>query len=107
MKLAPAVSGDVGDTRTVTLAGIADLDSVTAIEAHVWRNSVTPVTLSATVTDATERTITVQLGGVGGWLSTAERGNWLIEYELTFGSTVLTWPAGEPDVLQVRDEGDP
>lgn len=107
MNLAPAVSGDVGDTRTVALNGVEDLDDATSVEAHVWRYGVTEVTtLAASVTDATARTITVQLGGAEGWLATAAPGRWFVEYEVTFGATVITWPSQRPDVLQVRAEGD-
>lgn len=106
MKLAPAVSGDVGDTRTISLAGIDDLSSVTSLKAHVWRWDAAVVELTATVADAGAGTITVNLGGVGGWLSTAAAGSWFIEYELTFGTTVLTWPSERPDVLPVRAEGE-
>ena len=107
MKLAPAVTGDIGDVRTITLAGVANLADASAVEAHVWRNGVAAVTLTAAVADAGARTITVNLGAADGWLATvATAGQWFIEYEVTFGATVLTWPAGAPDVLPVRTEGD-
>ena len=105
-KLKTAVSGDVGDYRLVTLNGIDDLDAITALEAHVWNTDVAPVTLTATVDDSTARRIRVELGGSSGWLATAARGRYHIEYELTFGSTVLTWPGGDPDQIDVRAEGD-
>lgn len=106
MKYRPAVSGDVGDTRLVVLDGIDDLTTVSSIEAHVWRNAVAPVTLTTTVTDAVARSVTVQLGGAGGWLPTAAPGTYHIEIEVTIGSTVLTWPNGAPDQIEVRAQGD-
>jgi hypothetical protein len=110
--LQPAVLGDVGDTRIVRLDGIEDLSGVTALEAHVWvgtRRVATQETLTATVLDPTERTITVNLGTdlVTGWLpNVATRGEWNVEYQATFGSTVLTWPNGKPDTIDVREQGD-
>lgn len=106
--LKPAVSGDVGDTRVITLNGIDDLDEVTAIEAHVWRRGETPTTLTTTVTDSATAEVTVQLGAADGWLSDAEPGGYFFEIQATFGSSlVLTWPQGSPDTIRVRSEGDP
>lgn len=104
--LKTAVTGDVGDYRLVTLAGVDNLDAVTAIEAHVWKSDTAPTTLAASVDDSAERRIRVELGSAGGWLATATPGSWKIEYQLTFGSTVLTWPADGPDRILVRAEGD-
>lgn len=110
--LQPAVIGDIGDTRIIQLDGVDTLDDVTAIEAHVWiehRKSSTAVTLAAEVLDAGDRTIVVDLGTdpETGWLpAVARRNEWLIEYQLTFGSTVLTWPNGDPDTINVREQGD-
>lgn len=107
-RLKGAVKGDVGDYRIVQLSGVADLDTVTALQAHVWRHDddAAKTTLTATVENSALRTIRVQLGGIGGWLATAEPYPWLIEYELTFGSTVITWPGEQPDELPVRAPGD-
>ena len=105
--LKTAVVGDIDDYRIVTLDGVTNLDSVTAVEAHVWSTSVDSVTLSASVVDATARTIRVELGDAAGWLATvATSGSWFIEYQVTFGTTVLTWPGGAPDRLPVQSEGD-
>lgn len=106
MQYTPAVAGDVNDVRVVTLDGIDDLAAVTSIEAHVWNLRTEPVTLAATVTDAVARQVTVQLGAGGGWLPTAAPGEYFIEIEATFGTTVLTWPSGKPDKLIVRAQGD-
>ena len=111
--LQPCVRGDIGDTRTVQLAGVSDLSGVTAIEAHVWiaaNRAATAATLTATVTDPVLRTITVQLGvdPATGWLpAVATAGEWSVEYDLTFGTTRLTFPNGPPDTITVRDSGDP
>lgn len=93
-RLTPAVSGDLGDTRTVRLDGLTDLENVTAIEAHVWRTSTAGVVLAAAVVDATERTVRINLGEASGWLATAEPGTWFIEVEATFNDgSVLTFPS--------------
>lgn len=104
--LKAAVVGDVGDYRIITLSGVEDLDAVTALESHVWVfGGDAAVTLTTTVEDSAARQIRVELGGADGWLSTAAPGRHLIEYQLTFGSTVLTWPNGSPDQIQVRAQG--
>lgn len=97
-----AVTGDVGDTRLLRLDGVTDLVSATAIEAHVWNDATDSVTLATAITDATERTVTVALGAAGGWLPTAPVGIYNLEVQVTFGTTVLTWPAREPATIQVR-----
>ncbi len=100
------VQGDVNDTLTATLSGVENLTTVTAVEAHVWRGA-TIVTLTATVADATLRTILVQLGGAAGWLATAAPGKWSIEFECTFASgAIFTWPANSADFVMVRTQGD-
>lgn len=99
------VAGDVGDTITVTLGGIANLDTVSAVEAHVWKQGSTPATLTATVLDATACTIEVALGDDEGWLAETTSGRWNIEYELTFGDgSKLTWPQLSPDLVVVRSD---
>lgn len=104
------VSGDVGDTLVAVLDGVDTLDGVTAVEGHVWRwvrDDGTPrVTLAAAVTNAAAREVTVQLGGVGGWLPTASPGSWLFELEVTSGGVTRTWPEGPPAVIDVRAQGD-
>lgn len=97
------VQGDVNDSIIVVLDGVADLASATSVEAHVWRDDTAPTTLAASVVDPAARTVKIQLGGVSGWLATAEPEIWFIEEQVTFSDgTVLTWPAGQPDVLVVR-----
>ena len=98
----PAVAGDVGDTRLCRLDGVADLVSATAVEAHVWNDSAQVVTLAASVTDTAARTVTVELGGSGGWLEAASPGIYNFEIEVTFGNNVLTWPNANPATLRVR-----
>lgn len=99
------VAGDVGDTITVTLGGIANLDAVTAVESHVWKQGAEPVTLTASVVDAASCTIEVELGDADGWLAETDSGRWSAEHQLTFadGST-LTWPQMGTDTIAVRRE---
>lgn len=105
------VAGDIGDYITVTLGGITNLDTVTTVEAHVWKAGppvVAPVVLTAAVVDAAACTIEVELGDDTGWLAGAGFGRWNIEYELTFGDgSELTWPQMEPDMIVVRSQYDP
>ncbi len=96
------VVGDTNDTFVARLDGIPDLTGVTAVEAHVWRPNVAPVTLEAAVTDAAARTVTVQLSP---WLATATATTWLLEIQASFGTTVRTWPEGNPAALQIRGQG--
>lgn len=109
--LKPAVQGDVGDFRTITLAGVDNLNSVSSVVAHIYTGSKTSTThvadLDASVADATECTIIVELGDANGWLATATPGTYRIEYQVTFANgDVLTWPAEAGDKLKVRAQGD-
>ena len=98
------VAGDVGDTLTVALGGVDNLDDASSVEAHVWSGS-TATTLTAAVDDSAARTITVQLSP---WLESATPARWSIEFEVAFsGGAVLTWPADRPDIIIVRQQGDP
>lgn len=100
------VRGDVNDTITVVLSGVENLGTATAVEAHVWRRDVLPVTLPAVITDAITRTVVVQLGGAAGWLAGAAADTWFVEVQVSFAdSSVLTWPAGTPDTIAVRVGG--
>ena len=100
------VQGDLKDTLTVTLDGVVDLASAVTVVAHVWRNGVAPITLTAAVTNPTTRLVTIQLGSTGGWLATAAPTTWWLEVQVTFtDGTVLTWPAGTPDMIIVRAQG--
>lgn len=97
------VQGDVKDTIIPVLSGIEDLGTVDTVESYAWRLGTARSTLETTVLDADARTLLVQLGGVSGWLSTAEDGIWNVEYQLTFiDGTILTWPSATPDQIIVR-----
>lgn len=100
------VQGDLNDKLTVTLDGVADLNAVTAVVGHVWRPGVAPVNLTAAVTNAATRVVTIQLGSGGGWLATAVVDNWRFEVQATYADgSILTWPAGSPDTIIVRGQG--
>jgi len=102
------VQGDINDTIVPILNGVEDLTTATAVEAHVWLDGEPAETLTAIVLDATNRTIEVELGAVDGWLSDAAPNTWYVEYQVTFADdTVLTWPAGSPDIIMVRAQGAP
>ena len=99
------VAGDVSDTITPIINGVADLSGVTAVETHVWTTSIAPVTLATTVASSSARTLTVQLGT---WLqNTAVPGTtYKLEYQITFtGGRIETWPERDPDTLYIRAQG--
>lgn len=106
MTMIRRVQGDVKDTVIVTCDGVVDLTAVTAAECHVWKGTATATTLTAAVTNATLRQVTVQLGGASGWLATAKPGEYFFETQLTYADgSILTWPSGAPDSIQVRRQG--
>lgn len=89
-------SGDVGDYRDMILNGVDDLTTVTHIEAHVTKGS-TVATLEASVVDAIDRQIRIELGSEPtDWLPAGpDTGEWLGQVEVEFSDgTELTWPAG-------------
>lgn len=103
-----AVAGDVGDTITVRLDGIDTLNA-SSVRAIVRRpGTTTSHVLTATITDANERTVTISLGDADGWLATdATVGTWDLEIEATFANgDVLTWPSAQPMRLAVRSDLD-
>lgn len=93
--------GDVNDTIVVALSGIQDLNDAISVLARVTLGDV-EVVLAAAVTDPIARQVTVQLGGVGGWLPTATPGKWSFRIEVTFiDASVITWPTGSHDYIVV------
>jgi hypothetical protein len=99
-----AVAGDVGDVRILQLDGVVDLTGATAVEAHVWlpNDDTAAATLTGAVTDSANRLVSINLGGAGGWLPTARPTTYLLEVQVTFGSTIKTWPQARPDTIEVR-----
>lgn len=102
------VGGDINDTLTVDLAGVANLDAAASIAAHV-KNGATVATLAAARVPTTDNVV-VQLGDAAGWLATAAYPTgstgtvaWSMEIEVTFGSgAVLTWPEDGTAAINVR-----
>ena len=92
--LKPCHAGDVGDTRVLTLSGVADLNSVASIESHVTNGVDTTATLTTTVTDGDANEVTVALGESGGWLPLGPTlGQWRGQVEVVFNDGAeLTWP---------------
>jgi hypothetical protein len=91
------------------LGGVESLTGVATVVAKVSRNGGTATTLTAAVTDETERQVTVQLGDVAGWLPTRTT---LETYDLEIQATyvngaVLTWPAGRKDRIVVWPQAAP
>lgn len=100
--------GDIGDTITITLDGVDDLNNVASVECHVTKGTTT-ATLAAAVANPVARTVLVQLGTVAqlltGWLAGAQPGTWSLETEVTFADgTVLTWPDLNTDYIAVRPQ---
>lgn len=109
--LTPAHQGDRGDTRVVTLGGIATLTSASSVRALITRDD-TIVVLAAAVTDAAACEVTIQLGSADDdWLpSRPEVGAWRVQVEVTFADgSVLTWPTARTGSipLQVLPEINP
>lgn len=101
------VQGDVNDTLVVQLDGVGNFTAATA-DASAWTTGGAVVALTAAVVNAVDAEgspcgrCTVNLGGAGGFLSTAV-GTYLLEYTVTFSDgTKLTWPEKTPDQLVVR-----
>lgn len=83
------VVGDTNDTVVVTCGGVADLNGATAVEAHVWRTTApaSTSTLAASVLDAEDCTVLVELGS---WITAPATGAWRLEVQVTG-----TWADGE------------
>lgn len=98
------VAGNVNDTITPVIDGVADLSAVTAVSARVWKNGTPAATLVASVLSVSDRTLTVELDA---WLEAqTAAGIWWVEYDLTFpGPKVITWPEAKPDEIHVRAKG--
>jgi hypothetical protein len=93
-------AGDYGPPLVVQLNGSVDLAAVTAIEAHVSLRGATAVTLPATVTDAPEREVTVDLSA---WLPDAVSGAWDLEFQADVlnEDDPVTWPETGHDRINV------
>lgn len=99
--LRPAVVGDTGDTRTIELTGISNIEDVEAFTGYVWRPNVARATLPVTLADADTNTVTVELGG---WLPDATAADWWFEID----ADGVTWPGSRrPAILPVRDQAPP
>lgn len=102
--------GDVGDSAVFTLDGIASLSGVASVRALVQRRGSVEI-LTAAVTDAIAREVTVQWGAAGGWLPSRPKvGKWDLQIEVTFGDgRVLTWPntCDGSSFVEVLDEIEP
>lgn len=85
--------GDEDDTIIVGVDGVLDLTAVTAVSAEIYYGSDPAVVLTAGVSNAATREVTVQLGGAAGWLATAKEGRWRLYLVFSFGATgPITWP---------------
>lgn len=96
------VAGDVDDTIDAVLNGVTDLTAATAVEGHVWHGRETPVTLTGSVVSASERRVRINLGS---WLALASARSYSFEIQVSFGTTVITWPEDKPDEIRVRSQG--
>lgn len=102
------VAGDIGDYITVTLGGIANLDAVSTVKAHVWTRPADATELDGAVLDSAGCTIRIELGDDEGWLAEASAGRYNVEHVLTFlDGSELTWPQMDRDLIVVRSDGDP
>lgn len=101
------VSGDSGRTEQFEFEGVDNLNDVTACEAHIWSATAgSAATLTAEVTDAVNRVVTVDFGDDEGWLATAAAGAWNLEIQVTtVTQPAITSPEGKPFPVIVRDQG--
>jgi hypothetical protein len=110
MRLAAAVAGGIGQTRTRTLDDLVDVSATEVdIVAHIWKGELDPAELECDLTDSMTGTITIDFGDAYGWLATeATAGVWLLVYEVTFGDgDQYTVPAIWPDEIRVSDWPEP
>lgn len=74
--------GDTNDTIVMRIDGVDDLLGASSVDAIVWRTT-TPssqTVLTATVVDASARTVRVSLGS---WVTTAAVGVWNVASRIT------------------------
>lgn len=100
---AAVYTGDIDQTVRVELTGVDTLAGATAVEAHVWVDPDDVTVLDASIVDAANRIVEVELGGAAGWLPTLvqDPGDvvlYNLQVQVTFGAEVSTWP---PDTLTV------
>jgi hypothetical protein len=108
MRLAAAVAGDIGLTRTRVISELLEVTpSEVDIVAHIWKGASTVGELDCTLDSG--GVIEIDFGDEYGWLATeATAGVWLLEYRCEFGDgDLLTVPAGWPDEIVIRDDHEP
>ncbi len=98
-------TGDTDETVVVQLNGddITTLAGATDVQAHVWTDPNFVTVLDATIIDAANRYVEVDLGDASGWLANlvqapGEVVQYNLQVQVTFGADVSTWP---PDILTV------
>lgn len=105
-RLAGAVIGDQGDTRTLTLTGVESLAGATTVHAHAWTADVDAITLTGSVVgDGSTSQVSIPLADL---LTddAAVAGTWLFEVVIDKGmSSELTWPSRRAARLSLREQG--
>ena len=99
------VSGDSGDVRTLSLAGLS-LTGATAAEGHVKTGTGTAVTIPATL-DIPAGTVALNFGPwlvTAGILAITRTADYDLEVQVTYPSGAVTWPSGSPDRVRVRPQ---
>lgn len=103
------VSGDIKDTITVYLYGVATFAGCTAQTRVRPARGGAVQNLTAAVVNGLDADLeacgilTVQLGDVGGWLPTAAVGTWLADHKITFpDGSLVTWAEDDPNEIHVR-----
>lgn len=76
------VQGDTDDTLIARVGGVEDLAAVTSVDALVWKTTTPPSeqVLTASVLDADERTVLIDLGD---WITTAAPAVWHVAVRIT------------------------
>lgn len=95
--IAKRVAGDIGDTLLVIMDSDEPLDEATSFTGHVQRFNERH-SLSATLVDAVERSVRVDLDS---WLPDATPGIWGLEVVADFGAAVLTYASAREDGVRI------
>lgn len=98
-------AGDINDSIVAALTGVQNLTGVSTVEAILSHPTIASVTLPGTVVSATDRTVSIALGGAGGWLATIAVPGETYSVEiraLWADGTRLSWPSNNiPDKLVI------
>lgn len=103
----PVKAGDKGESRYVTLIGLANLDDVSSAQATISDGYTTAV-LPMAVSDSVNLIMRIDFGTTDtDWLPAGPRpGTWEMEYAVVLANPAreLTWPNEGYDTIRVYKE---